>query len=519
MIKKIISFLVVFFIAITSLSNSALAVSGENPCEIVDKMGSMGYAKKLTGELSTSRFGWCMESYICDNNDGTFSVIDVYENVVYIDTYDKATMNFIKFNTVDFLLEKFGGFYCGEKYNYIVYGRENPTMNKNITTFALVKYDKQTWQIKGVTELKNNDTVIPFNIGSLRMAEYGDNLIIRTCHKMYNTHQSSASFVVNTETMQGKYFRQDSSFVSHSFNQYVKTDGKAFAFVDHGDGAPRSVVLRVLPGSAESGDLSGSRLEVDLFPIPGEGGANCTGVTVGGFEVSESNYISVISTIDHSKVHTYTKVEMQGLDKDERDIVVLVVPKDSINSENVKKIYLTDYVDKGKCGSVPYLVKIDGGIFMVLWQEFEYSGNKLMDVGLKYAYIDENGNVIGEIRNFDGGVLARDCQPVVMNGKVTWFVNTTYGHRVFHTIDVDVPYVTAESGDDLTEIIPVNIPRGSEVYTAFFKNDILVKIDLTTYQGDSFFASKPDDCTKGAVIVTDQENTLKPLCIKKILNF
>lgn len=519
MIRKFMLYIMVFCTVIISLPAQTVAGAGNNSCEIVDKMGSMGYVKKLTGDMSISRYGWCMESYIYDNNDGTFCVVDVYDDEVYIDTYNKETMGFIKFNKVGFLLEKFGGFYCGKDYNYIVFGRDNPTMNKDITTFALVKYDKQTWQIKGILELKNNDTIVSLRSGSLRMAEYGNNLIIRTSHQMYNTHQSSASFIVNTETMTGKYFRQDNSYVSHSFNQYVKTSGKDFAFVDLGDAAPRSVVLRVLPNSAESGDLTGSREEADLFPIPGDGGANCTGVTVGGFEMSDTDYITAISTIDHSKVYYYTNFEMWGLDRDERDIVILTVSKNNISNDAVRKIYLTDYVDKGKCGSVPYLVRITDDLFMVLWQEFNYSSNNLVDAGLKYVYIDGKGNVIGDIRTFDGGTLARDCQPVVINGKVTWFINTLYGHRLFHAIEVDLPYITAECDGKKLEVTCENVPEDSSVYIAFFKDDILTSIAVSSHKGEKLVADKPDGCTKAMVMVTDNEDKFKPICTKKIINF
>ena len=515
MIKKILA-----FVCIMCLSATGVYAQGVDSLHnVTDVMGSMGYVKKLTGELSTSRWAWGIESYIYDNGDGTFCVVDVYDGKVYIDTYDKTTLAFKKFNCVNFLLEKFGGFYCGEKYNYIVYGRDNPTLNKDVTTYALVKYDKQTWQIKGITELKNNDTGVPCNNGVVRMAEYGDNLYIRTSHKMYNGHQSSASFVVNTATMEGQYYRQDSTYVSHSFNQYIKTDGDDLVFVDHGDAAPRSVILRSLTNGAKTGDFTGLTVDANLFDIPGDSGANCTGVTVGGFEMSDTNYLSVINAIDHSKVSLYTNFQMIGLDKDERDVVVLVSAKGNADDDKVKQIYLTDYVDKGKCGSTPYLVKIDGGLFMVLWQEFEYSVNNMVDKGLKYAYIDENGKLIGDIRDFEGGVLSSDCQPVVMNNKVMWFVNTTYGHRLFYTIDIDVPHITAQCSGNTVTVNPVNIPAGSVIFTSFYNGDEISAIDMSVYNGNPLYVAKPQSCTYAKIITVDKGHNIKPLSSPKILKF
>ncbi len=518
MIKKILLLICTICLSVSSVVGVS-AQDVDNLHSVTDVMGSMGCVKKLTGELSTSRWAWGIESYIYDNGDGTFCVVDVYDGKVYIDTYDKTTLAFKKFNCVNFLLEKFGGFYCGQKYNYIVYGRDNPTLNKDITTYALVKYDKQTWQIKGITELKNNDTGIPCSEGVVRMAEYGDNLYIRTSHTMYNGHQSSASFVVNTETMEGKYCRQDSTYVSHSFNQYIKTDGDDLVFVDHGDAAPRSVVLRSLTDGAKTGDFTGVTVDANLFDIPGDPGANCTGVTVGGFEVADTNYLSVINTIDHSKVSLYTNFQMIGLDRDERDVMVLVSPRGNTDDDKVKQTYLTDYVDKGKCASTPYLVKVDGGLFMVLWQEFEYAGTDMTDAGLKYVYINENGKLVSPVREFEGGVLSRDCQPVVMNNKVMWFVNTTYGHRLFYTIDIDAPYIGAERPGNTVTVNPVNIPAGSVIFTLFYNGDEISAIDMSTYNGDPLYVAKPQNCTAAKIIAVDKGYNLKPLCSQKQLRF
>lgn len=43
-------------------------------------------------------------------------------------------------------------------------------------------------------------------------------------------------------------------------------------------------------------------ISIDLFKIHGEIGANAKGVTIGSFEISYTNYLVTINSIDHSKV-------------------------------------------------------------------------------------------------------------------------------------------------------------------------------------------------------------------------
>ncbi|HBS44626.1 MAG TPA: hypothetical protein DEA91_09550, partial [Paenibacillus sp.] len=99
---------------------------------------------------------------------------------------------------------------------------------------------------------------------------------------------------MNTQTMTvtNDLGRFQKNHVSHSFDQYVLFDGAAHVLVDHGDAYPRSIVLNKGNGTSYN--------EVDLFNIPGKIGANTTGVSIGGFEMSSANYIVAMNTIDHS---------------------------------------------------------------------------------------------------------------------------------------------------------------------------------------------------------------------------
>ena len=77
-----------------------------------------------------------------------------------------------------------------------------------------------------------------------------------------------------------------------------------------------------------------------MFEIPGAVGANSTGVSIGGFEASATNYIVAMNTIDHSLVTQYTSYEVVGLGRDVRDIIITTVPKNSLTSSATKKMTL-----------------------------------------------------------------------------------------------------------------------------------------------------------------------------------
>ena len=242
------------------------------------------------------RWSSTITSYVVNNNGKTISVVEA-NKVVSVETYDE-TYKLVAKKSIEYELPLFGGFYSGEKYNYIAFGEDNIEENDAKEVIRIVRYDKSFKRIDSVS-VKGGEsyTVGPFDAGSGRMDEYENTLVLHTSRKRYTTedglnHQSQLTIIVDTSTMtvtnnMGKF---QSNHVSHSFDQYVLFDGSDHVLIDHGDAYPRSIVL-----SKENG---GSYSEADIFKIPGEIGANCTGVSLGGFESSSSNYIVAMNTID-----------------------------------------------------------------------------------------------------------------------------------------------------------------------------------------------------------------------------
>jgi len=181
--------------------------------------------------------------------------------------------------------------------------------------------------------------------------------------------------------------------VSHSFDQYVVFDGDTPVYLDHGDAYPRTVCLQ--KGRLERAESSSRLPRAVMFGIPGETGANMTGVTLGGLVISDRNYIAAISTVDHSRVSRYTNFDMVGLGLDQRDIVMCVVQKNYRNGEEATRITIGSYIGTDKIASTPRIISNGDNTFTVLWQEFSLDGVPGLYIT---QLIDGGGQPIGQRR-------------------------------------------------------------------------------------------------------------------------
>lgn len=404
--------------------------------------GTPAAARPITAASSTARWSHLLKSYLYEDGGDVFYVLEAdpsgVKDAVAVDTYDRESFALLGTCTVPMELETFGGFFAGEKYNFMVFGQDNTEENDQKEVIRVVKYDKN-FQRLGAVSIKGGEsyTSIPFDAGSLRMAENGDQLVIHTARQRLRTedglnHQSQLTICVNTSEMRvtNDLGRYQGNHVSHSFNQFVIFDGSQLVLADHGDAYPRSIVLNRTSG----GSSTASFTETSVLNIPGATGANCTGVTLGGLAASSNSYLTAVNTIDHSKVTAYDSFNMTGLGRDERDAVLLVTPKSGSAAQQVR---LTDYIGKGLLASTPYLVKLEENRFLVLWEEFAYQGDSTQatDRGARCVEVDGSGRLLGETQSLPNVRLSADCQPILLDGAVTWYINTMAG-RMFYQIEV-----------------------------------------------------------------------------------
>lgn len=127
------------------------------------------YGRGMTGEI--------VYSNLQVNSDGTISRIEGIGDKVIIETYDSSFKLKSK-NSIQRELNFFGGFYNGEKYNFLVFGQHNFNEDDNVEILRVVKYSK-SWQKLGTASVKGENTYAIFQAGSCRMTELRRNIIYR----------------------------------------------------------------------------------------------------------------------------------------------------------------------------------------------------------------------------------------------------------------------------------------------------------------------------------------------------
>ena len=366
------------------------------------------------------------KSYLTDIGNGNMMRVQADGSDIYVEYYD-SQYNITGSRQINPELPVFGGFYNGSDAYYIVTGQENPDESDDVECYRITKYDK-SWNRIGSVGLDNCNTYVPFDAGSLRMTESDGYLLIRTCHTMYQSsdgyhHQANVTIQVDVNKMQitdsfTDIMNVGYGYVSHSFNQFIRTDGNKIVAVDHGDAYPRSVVLVEYQTDFTTGQFISNMgwqdhcKATDLLKIAGGIGNNTTYVNVGGFEVTDSAYLVAATSIDQENDGDYYNACILGKSK-----------KDGHTFIN----WLTD-IKEGYAATNPYMVKINDNKYFVMWSY----GNDTTGT-IDYTYIDADGNQISPIYSMNGEIS--DCEPIYINGSVVWYTSDNKGNVTFYGVD------------------------------------------------------------------------------------
>ena len=378
---------------------------------------------------------------VCDNGNYMRVQSGAIEGKLLVEYYS-SDFEPLSTKLIDNELPIFGAFYDSGNNYYVLSGQENPKQNDSLEVFRITKYDKNWNKIKSCG-LYGANTTVPFDAGSARMTHSGDHLLVRTCHEMYkssdgNNHQSNVTIEVDmpSMTITDSYtgiMNVDYGYVSHSFNQFIKTDGNHIVALDHGDAHPRSAVLVKYNSDFTTGKFfpsyfdKVSNIDVVTYPEYTSGHYNYTGAAIGGFDVSSSSYIVAQSTVDLDYINTSKT----------RNVYVSAVSKDlSINKLNK----ITSYAEGTDSASAPQLVKINDNSFLLLWAR---------DTKVSCVKLNADGTVNGSIHTFEGSLS--DCQPVIKNGRAVWYVydknNVTFNSLNLSNLD-DIKTVDVKTGHD-----------------------------------------------------------------------
>lgn len=377
-----------------------------------------------------------IKSYLTsDGNGGLMRVQgDAVSGKVLIEYYD-ASYNIKSSKTVDVGLPIFGAFYETIDNYYILSGQVNAEENDSVEVFRLAKYDKD-WELIDSCGLYGANTYIPFDAGSARITSSGKYMFIRTAHEMYESddglhHQANVTIQVDMDSMTitdsyTDVMNTSYGYVSHSFNQFIKTEGNNIIAVDHGDAYPRSIVLLKYNTDFTTGifvpDYFTPCTTVNMMVFSGTGGQNYTGASIGGFEISDSSYIVAGSSVDQNNNFNGTT----------RNVFVAVASRDTENDIGTPTIkWITNNAEGEETNSTPHLVKINDNKFILLWSQEDK---------VYYTQLDGEGNKVGSIYSFVGALS--DCVPYLLNGKLIWY---TWDDEVIRFYDINMSNIATNN--------------------------------------------------------------------------
>ena len=379
--------------------------------------------------INAGRFYHPIYSNLAYEN-GQYVRAEAIGSELVVETYDR-NFNFLSGKSIPLELPVFGGVRMDTDYNFVVVGQDNLEEDDSVEVFRIIRYTKD-WVKVDHASLFGANTYIPFDAGSLRFDRSGDILYIRTAHEMYDHgdglhHQANVMIALRISDMTvtdelTEVLNRNYGYISHSFNQFVRVDGDTLLAVDHGDALPRSVVLIKYGRKAGEEQFYGRVSYVNALPIANSTGHyNDTGVSVGGFECSSTDYLIAGSAYDMS--------ETVDLMYAHRNIFVTVTPKDNFTDEGTVLRWITNYSESdGVEVSPPHLLKLSADRFFLIWTE---------DGIAKYCFLNGRGELEGEITTHEGDLS--DCVPILAGENIVWYV-TDRSEPVFHKIELN-PHV------------------------------------------------------------------------------
>lgn len=359
-------------------------------------------------------------SYMCTGTDGTVTRVENFGDVILIEKYN-SKYQIVMQGTVKFELSKFGGFYSGSAYNYILFGQDNPDQKKDKEVLRLVRYTKDWRRVDSASWYDCNTTTV-FDGCNSSFCESNGYIYARFGHTTYKDgdgfkHQSVMALCYNNAT--GKIEADfntvsgaDWGSIENIGATYMESNAGKISFVDHSLTKPYSVLLSAYNNTIGKDVIKGGAKFLAKFGARDALTTDIPEFTIGGISSSPQQYIVVGTTrpFDGSSANMNVFIE--------------TVPKSSMTYGSVKVSYATGHAyGVTDTAMTPYIVKINESLFAVLWEERKgYS-----DEGkVHYMYIDGYGQRIGDTAVIDG--CLSDCQPVVFGKDIVWY--TTNGNSV-----------------------------------------------------------------------------------------
>ncbi len=351
---------------------------------------------------------------VCVQNNGSLKIYTL-----------SSSFKVQKTKTIKLKYDVWGGFYQGTDGNfYVAVGYQNPKESTKKTVIKVIQYNNKwkklkTANIKGGVYNTFQGIYTPFDAGNCRMDMQGNTLYLMTSRLMFEffdgRHQSNISFKINTKTM--KAAEANESYVSHSFNQFVKFKDGTLYILDHGDAFPRGIQLTTVSDYGSDQQKVSSKL---LLNFKGESGNNFTGCKVGGMEIGSTNVL-VCGT---SQPHEYKIKKISGFGSEMKYNAFLALTDRKSGKVTFK--WLTTYNPKTTSVTVgeTRMVKLSDSRFAIL-----YTTTQKKKTTLNYAVYSDTGKKIYS-KKYTNMVFDGDSQPILHKGSIIWISSTESGGKV-----------------------------------------------------------------------------------------
>ena len=390
--------------------------------------------------LILPNYGSNTSSYVEEIEEGGFFRIEALKGKVYIETYS-ADYKLLSTKKIKYELPKFGGYFKGKDARYIVFGQNNHKSDNTKEVVRVVKYDDD-WNKLGQCSITSKNVYEPFAKGPLRMTENDGILYIHTSRYIYWDaaaepeeihHEVNLTYAVDEDSMECVMNEAPGDWVSHSFAQFILSDGESVYRLDLGDGNPRAVNLAKSVVYKEPDDVwtwYGKTETRSLLDIIGSYGDNVTGVSLGGFELMNDGDTLITACSYIVQDSSVTKTSME---KAHRNIFVITMNKKF--NESPKLNWITDYKQEDGITILnPQLVKVEDGYYM-FWQEYYVERETDLWV-TRVAKLNEDGSLDGKIHKIRA--YLSDCKPIVTSDNhLFWYTTMNENAPTFYSLDMN----------------------------------------------------------------------------------
>lgn len=387
--------------------------------------------------LILPNYGSNTSSYVEEIEEGGFRRIEALKGKVYIETYS-AEYKLLSTKTIKYELPKFGGYFKGKDARYIVYGKNNHDEDSTAEVVRVVKYDDD-WNELGQCSIISKNVYEPFAAGNVSMTENEGILYMHTSRLLYwDTvkdkveihHQANLTYAVDENSMECVMNEAPGDWVSHSFAQYVITDGDSVYRLDLGDAYPRAINLVKTIAYRQPEDEKAwfmTTTKYLLLQIIGGIGDNYTGVSMGGFELMGDTLITAGSSIVQDS--SVTKAPNEDT---YRNIFVLTMDKDCNSGASFK--WITDYKEEDGIRILnPQLIKVKDGCY-IFWEEYYAERDRNFWV-TRVAKLKEDGSLDGKIHKIHARLS--NCRPIVTSDDHFIWYSTMDSTPIFYSLDMN----------------------------------------------------------------------------------